>query len=290
MSGFLESLGRIPAASPSPCPARKSVIPVRWWFGLPALGVSMFAVCLIPARSPARADSERPPLGSTSRSHADTESLLVDYFRVYLSDRDLDAFRNRVAGRYSEEALRSILADSPIVTARRAAVISLGLLGSYRQSNAALGRALRDSDAAVRTLAEDALWSVWFRADSPENNRALQEVMQLAGRGQLDRAEVLASRLIAVAPNFAEAYNQRAIIYFRQGRFADSAADCQNVLTRNPFHFGAMSGMAHCQLQLNRPAEALKTLRRALKLQPYSDGLRENVRLVEARLEPGRLP
>jgi tetratricopeptide (TPR) repeat protein len=250
----------------------------------------MSALWLTPARSSARADSERPAFRGASRSHADTESLLVDYFRAYLSDHDFDAFRNRVAGRYTEEALCGILADSPIVTARRAAVVSLGLLGSFRQSNAPLGRALRDSDPAVRTLAEDALWSVWFRADSPENNRALQEVMQLAGRGQLDRAEALASWIIAVAPNFAEAYNQRAIIYFRQGRFAESVADCQKVLSRNPVHFGAMSGMAQCQLQLNRPAEALKSLRGALKLQPYSDGLRENVRLIEARLEPGRAP
>ena len=57
-------------------------------------------------------------------------------------------------------------------------------------------------------------------------------------REQLVQAELLVTRLIATAPDFAEAYNQRAIIYFHQGRFADSVKDCESVLARNPYHFG----------------------------------------------------
>jgi tetratricopeptide (TPR) repeat protein len=233
-----------------------------------------------------RGEPARLGVGGAGRWEAETGSLLVDYFRSFLDDRDFETFRDRVAARYSEGALGRILSDSPAVSARRAAVMSLGLLGGFEQSNAALGRALRDSDEVVRRLAQDALWSIWFRADTPENNRALQEVVLLIGRGQLSRAETLANHLIAVAPNFAEAYNQRAILHFDQGRFAESARDCQHVLMRNPYHFGAISGLAQCQLRLDRPADALKTLRRALKLQPYSDGLRENVKLLEARLDP----
>ncbi len=109
----------------------------------------------------------------------------------------------------------------------------------------------------------------------------------LAGRGDLNRAEALATRLIADAPGFAEAYNQRAIIYFEQRRFAESARDCQRVLSVNPYHFGAMSGLAQCQMGLDQPAEALKTLRRALRLQPYSEGLRKSLKFLEAQVELG---
>jgi tetratricopeptide (TPR) repeat protein len=223
-------------------------------------------------------------IAGSGRWEANTGSLLVDYFQRFLNDRDIEAFRDRVVARYTEGTLCRILADSPVVMARRAAVVSLGLMGSFEQSNAALGRALRDRDGPVRKLAEDALWSVWFRADTPENNRALQEVQLLIRRGQLSSAEALATRLLVVAPNFAEAYNQRAIIYFFQGRFAESAQDCERVLSRNPYHIGAISGLAQCQLQLNRPADALKTLRRASKLQPFSEGLRENIKLLEAQV------
>ena len=44
--------------------------------------------------------------------------------------------------------------------------------------------------------------------------------------------------------------------------------------------------MAQCQLHLNQAGEALKTLRRALKIQPYSDGLRANIKLIAAEVEP----
>ncbi len=256
-----------------------------WWpFFLGLLSVCMHWLSASPAW--ARDETNRLRIGASGRGEATTSTLLVDYFQKLLEDRDFEAFRNRVAARYTEETLCEILLGSPGVTSRRASVVSLGFLGEFTRSNAALGQALRDSDPAVRKLAEDALWSIWFRAGTPENNRTLQEVAQLIGRRQLNQAEALATRLIVAAPRFAEAYNQRAIIYFQQGRFAESALDCQRVLSRNPYHFGAIGGLVQCQLQLNRPADALKSLRRGLKIQPYSDGLRANIKLIESQLEP----
>lgn len=58
------------------------------------------------------------------------------------------------------------------------------------------------------------------------------------------------------------------------------------MLSRNPYHFGAIGGLVQCQLEMNHPAEALKTLRRGLKIQPYSEGLRSNIKLIEAQIEP----
>jgi tetratricopeptide (TPR) repeat protein len=213
-------------------------------------------------------------------------SLLLEYFKKFLVDRDVEAFHDRVAARYNEGTLCRILACSPNVASRRAAVLSLGILGSFAQSNAVLGRALRDNDVAVRGMAADALWAIWYRADTPEHNQMLLQTRLSISRQQLRQALALVDRLIAVAPNFAEAYNQRAIIYFQQGRFAESVQDCECVLSRNPYHFGAISGMAECQLRLNRPRDAIKTLRRALKLQPYQTELLETIRILELEIDP----
>ena len=214
-----------------------------------------------------------------------TGPLLAEYYEAFLRDRDLAQFRERVAARYTEETLCRVLDASPMVVARRGAVLALGVLGTFEGCNAHLGRALRDDDSVVRTMAERALWVVWFRADTPENNQALEEVRTLVAADKLDEAIDRASRLIARAPRFAEAYNQRAIAYFKQGRFAESAEDCIRTLTLNPCHVGALGGLAQCQLNLDQPRDALKTLRRGLKLQPHSEGLNEHVRMLEARLE-----
>jgi tetratricopeptide (TPR) repeat protein len=223
-------------------------------------------------------------------SDAHAGFLLVEYFGRLVDDHDLEAFRARVAARYTAGTLGRILSSSSHVTARRGAVLALGFLGSFEESNADLGRALRDSDTGVRNMAEEALWAVWFRADAPENNRVLEQVRILIGRQQFGQAIDLATRLILVAPTFAEAYNQRAIAYFFQNRFAESAGDCERVLRRNPWHFGAMSGLAQCQLGMNHPRDALKTLRKALKLQPYSEALKESIRALEAETGPDGSP
>jgi tetratricopeptide (TPR) repeat protein len=232
-----------------------------------------------------RSETSRVGMGVSSMSEAQTGSLLVEYFKDFLENRNVDEFRNRVSARYNEGTLGRILAGSPDVSARRAAVLSLGILGSYEQSNTTLGKALRDNDLAVRSMAEDALWAVWFRADTPEHNQALEQVLQSIKREQLNQAEILVTRLIADSPNFVEAYNQRAFVYFLQGRYAESALDCQCVLTRNPFHIGAIEGLAKCQLGLKRPREALKSLRRALKLRPHNGALRESIQELEAQIE-----
>ena len=67
--------------------------------------------------------------------------------------------------------------------------------------------------------------------------------------------------------------------------FAESAEDCQRVLKLNPYHVGAISGLAQCQIQLNQPHEALRTLRRAAKRQPHSPSIRENIQVLEAQIE-----
>ena len=188
-----------------------------------------------------------------------TTALLLGYYESFLQDRDLDGFARQVSVRYDAGTLARLVESGGVPT-RRAAVLALGLCGTFEQ-NAAVAAGLRDDDAMVRGLAENALWSIWFRASSPEHNATLQQVRDLIRQDRLDQAINLSTRLIADAPAFAEAYNQRAIAHFFQGAFAESAADCRRALERNPYHIGAISGLAQCQLRMEQPGEALKSLR-----------------------------
>jgi tetratricopeptide (TPR) repeat protein len=209
-----------------------------------------------------------------------TSSLLVDYYQAFLRDQDIDAFRQQVSARYMEGTLARQL-DSPDPQARRAAVLALGLFGSF-EVNAAVARALRDDDATVRSLAENALWAIWFRADTPENNAMLEQVGLLIHEQRFEEAIALSTRLVSRAPRFAEAYNKRAIAEFFLGRYRDSAEDCLLVLVRNPYHLGALAGLAKCQLKLGQREPAIETLRRASKLQPHNQDLREWIAALEA--------
>jgi tetratricopeptide (TPR) repeat protein len=237
----------------------------------------------IPPLALAGNSSEASPTGAAGMGKAETGSVLVDYYDSFLRDHDIETFRQHVSARYTEGTLGRLI-ESGNLPARRAAVLALGLFGTF-ESNATVARALRDGDPTVRDLADNALWAIWFRADTPENNAMLEQVRLLIRHERLDDAVKLANRLIARSPEFAEAFNQRAIAHFFQGRFDESAADCHRVLKYNPYHFGALSGLAQCQLRLDQRRDALKTFRRALRLQPFSKGLREAVSSLEAEGE-----
>lgn len=219
-------------------------------------------------------------LGAPGMPEPHTGSLLVEYYESYLRDHDIDTFRQQVSARYLEGTLARLL-DSSDPQTRRAAVLGLGLFGSFAV-NAAVAKALKDPDPTVRALSDNALWAIWFRADTPENNAALEKVGGLVSQQRFEEAIEQATRLVDRAPKFAEAYNQRAIARFFLGRFQESAEDCQLVLTNNPYHFGALAGLARCQIQLGRLGAAVETLKRAAKLQPYNRDISEQIAALES--------
>lgn len=219
-------------------------------------------------------------LGDTGMLEPHTGSLLVDYYENYLRDHDIDAFHQHVSSHYIEGTLARLV-ESTQIQSRRAAILSLGLFGSF-EVNAAVAKGLRDQDPTVRSLAENALWAIWFRADLPEHNALLEQVGALISRQSFAEAVRLASFLIEKSPTFAEAYNQRAIAHFYLGEFLESADDCKRTLDRNPFHTGALFGLAKCQLRLDQNGEALETLKRALSLQPFNTDIRRLIVSLEA--------
>jgi len=192
----------------------------------------------------------------------------------------LRAFRRGVESDYTEGTLQRLLTH-PDAELRRASVLSLGLIGSM-DANAGLAKALRDEDAEISKMATDALWQLWHRGGSAEQNQELCRVIHLP-----DFLEVLAGLddLLRVAPTFAEVHNQRAILYFRRGEYARSAADCERVLQLNPYHFGAMAGLGQCYLKLRKPRSAVRCFRQAVDTNPTLGHLHETIAALEQSLD-----
>ena len=261
--------------------------------GQALLLLSLAAVTLA---APARAmpvSTARLPLWLRPRGDDVTTALLLEYYRVLPERRDgedsrawaarledgLKRFKADVSGRYTEATLQR-LAESPSGQTRRAALLALHLVGTMA-SNEAVAAHLRDEDGQVRQMAADALWAIWFRAGSEENNKELQRALQ-----QQDPKQGLSvlSALIRKAPGFAEAYNQRAILYFQAQEYDKCAADCRKVLELNKQHFGAAAGLARCYLRLRLPEPALKAFRTAYRINPNLEGIQDAIRDLESVL------
>jgi tetratricopeptide (TPR) repeat protein len=164
-----------------------------------------------------------------------------------------------------EGALADIV--TPDVEARRQAAARLGELGRAGDAPALL-RALHDPDEVVRALAERSVWQVWSRSGDADVDALFQQGLALMNQGAADRAIEIFSAVIEKKPEFAEGWNKRATIYFLVGEYEKSLRDCDEVVRRNPQHFGALAGYGQIYLALDQPERALEYFQRALTVNP----------------------
>jgi tetratricopeptide (TPR) repeat protein len=174
-----------------------------------------------------------------------------------------------------EDALTA-LANGSDVEARRGAVSALADAGTMADAPALLD-ALRDSDSRVRALAERALWEIWSRSGNDDVDHLLRAGIVEMQHGQLEASIDTFSEVIRRQPDFAEGWNKRATVYYLVGEYRKSAADCDEVLKRNPSHFGALSGYGMIWLRLDEPARALERFEQALAVNPNLDSVRETI-------------
>ena len=183
--------------------------------------------------------------------------------------------------RWTREQIKQLL-SCQCADARKVAALALALVGG-RCCLTDLTAQLKHTDPMVNQMAEHAIWSIWFRLGSIEANHDLCRGTQALNRGDYDRALCHFTRTIDLDPNFAEAYNQRAIVKYLQERYDESLADCRRTVELMPCHFGAWSGMGHCHAHLGRLNEAQQCYEKALAINPGLTGIRQAVNELDRR-------
>jgi tetratricopeptide (TPR) repeat protein len=189
------------------------------------------------------------------------------------------------AGPGRADALAALVA--PDVEARRAGAAALAQVGEPDDAPV-LVRALRDADTQVRRLAERALWAVWSRSGDAAIDAIFEAGVAQMREGQLAASVETFSEVIRRRPDFAEGWNKRATAYYLLGDWRRSAADCDEVLTRNPLHFGALSGYGMIWLQLDEPTRALARFEEAVAVNPNLDSVQETITALRALLREHR--
>jgi tetratricopeptide (TPR) repeat protein len=129
---------------------------------------------------------------------------------------------------------------------------------------------LKDDELEVREAAAQELWRRWFEQKGKIGLQLLERSQTLQDQGAMNEAEAMLSQTIRSMPDFAEAWNRRAVVYFMQGRYRKAISDCHQTLALNPFHFGALHGMGLCYLRLLEYRQASQAFRQALLIQPHS--------------------
>ena len=136
---------------------------------------------------------------------------------------------------------------------------------------------LKHADPEVRNRATQELWRRWFEQKGVAGLEQIRQAQMLLETGEKLQAEAVLTQLIQDLPDFAEAWNRRALLYYLQRRYRASIADCEQVVRLNPIHFGALHGLGLCHMALGEYSVAIGAFREALKIQPHAV---QNQRLI----------
>lgn len=141
---------------------------------------------------------------------------------------------------------------------------------------------LKNPDEVVRDYATQALWRIWFEQKGMLGLEMIRRAQNLLEEGNPSAAEATLTTLVQNQPDFAEAWNRRAVLYYVQGQYTKAIADCEMVIRLNPVHFGALHGLGLCHAALGQYADAIEAFRNAIAIQPY--GLANQRLLLECTM------
>jgi tetratricopeptide (TPR) repeat protein len=184
-----------------------------------------------------------------------------------------------------DEAIRA--ASSPDADTRAEALAWIA--GHGTQADAVvLKDHLTDDSAYVRNVAEQSLWALWSRSGDDAVDGLLAAGVEQMRTGDLDGAIATFSAVITQKPAFAEGWNKRATALFLAGEFRRSLADCDEVMKRNPLHFGALAGYGQIYFQMEQYERAIAYWKRALEVNPNMSGVETSIRATEQLLAERR--
>jgi len=148
---------------------------------------------------------------------------------------------------------------------------------------------LFDEDDRVRGTAEAAIWAVWSRSGDAATDRLFERGVEQMRNGSLKGAVETFNKVIAMRPGFAEGWNKRATVYFMLGEDEMSLKDCDEVLKRNPQHFGVLAGYGQIYLRKGDLDRALDYFEQAIAINPNMEGVRVSIEAVrEIMVRRGR--
>ena len=137
---------------------------------------------------------------------------------------------------------------------------------------------LRSQNALTADKIALQIWEIWTNDAYLESSRyAMEQGIKLMNQGRLSAAEKLFSILILKEPNYIEAWNKRATIRFMMGQTETSLEDVFVVLSKEPKHFGAMSGLGLILMKEKDFDGALRAYKKVLQINPFS---RDAIRLI----------
>jgi tetratricopeptide (TPR) repeat protein len=140
-------------------------------------------------------------------------------------------------------------------------------------------------DEASAKAIEQRIWALWMNPGSDTCSLLMTRVKVATDAKDYDLALKLLNAIVEIKPDYVEAWNRRATIYYLKNDFGHAIADIREVLAREPRHFGALSGLGMMLEELGDDKDALTAYREALAVDPHLEHIPEVVKTLAEKVE-----
>jgi tetratricopeptide (TPR) repeat protein len=140
-------------------------------------------------------------------------------------------------------------------------------------------------DEASAKAIEDRIWAIWIVSGSDTCDLLMSRVKEATDEKDYDLAIKLLDAIIAIKPDYVEAWNRRATVFYLKQDYGAALADIREVLAREPRHFGALAGLGLILQDMGDDKHALEAFRRALAIDPHLQNLSDVVKTLTEKVE-----
>jgi tetratricopeptide (TPR) repeat protein len=140
-------------------------------------------------------------------------------------------------------------------------------------------------DQASAKHVEARIWALWLQTPSDTAALLMMRAKAAMDTQHMDVALKLLDAVVKLRPDYVEGWNRRATLYYLQNDYAHSLEDIEQVLVREPRHFGALAGLGMIMQDLGDDKRALEAFRKALAVNPYLEKVPELVKTLSEKVE-----
>jgi len=140
-------------------------------------------------------------------------------------------------------------------------------------------------DAESAKHIENRIWAQWLASGSDTANLLMTRVKTAIDGKDIDLALKLLDSVVEIKPEYVEAWNRRATLHYMRKDYARSMADIQQVLRREPRHFGAISGLGMIMQEFGDERRALDAFRRAVAIHPHLQKIPDLIKTLTEKVE-----
>ena len=128
---------------------------------------------------------------------------------------------------------------------------------------------------------EAEIWEIWSRNDSPTAEVLLRQASAAINARDFDPAEKMLSQLLETYPNYAEAWNRRASLYYLMKRYDVAMIDINHALELESRNFGALVGKGMILRATGKGEQAIAAFNEALAINPHLRAVKAAIDQIE---------